>query len=521
LNDPLRSSRSGAGAVSNVIKDSTRSCEPFIATVSMIAVLGEPLFYAVWSYWLPQPYESLWLRLSVSALCIPLVFHRNWPPSLARWLPLYWHVAVMVTLPFQFTFMLLANQFCLAWILSMLFAAVLITMLLPLRLAIAIQVLGSAVAWTLSAHLLGRQVEPSFPFDEFFVVYAFALTVGIAVHHRLRQAHTLEMQSLRRLRELAQQNAALIESRNTILRRFLSKSLLVELSRLENQYGVGNALDQLTRPNRRKVALMKVYIRGLGHLSDERMSGILVRCCAGMTSIGHELGVLKISRDEIFMYADGDTHGAHTAMDVFCLACWLVDCVQDASQLTEARYPQQRLSVSVGLHAGSAIFTNIASRTLVDPTVMGRSVNLVARVGELAHSQSVSRHVNSCSGPGASDDCSSLLLMTQEFVALLDEGRVNGVTPPQPQRLDLAACGSSVRDFSGVTELYAVSGKTALSFSEQAQACLRQSIAIARASARDPLGSVPRDDDTQTDPSSQAGAAAMALRWLKRLRPAI
>ena len=63
---------------------STQYAEPFMVTLAIIGIVGNPLFYLVWTLLIPQPFEDLGVRLAISALCVPIAFHKRWPPALRR-----------------------------------------------------------------------------------------------------------------------------------------------------------------------------------------------------------------------------------------------------------------------------------------------------------------------------------------------------------------------------------------------------------------------------------------------------
>ncbi len=51
---------------------------------------AHPIYYLVWTYLIPQPYDNLFLRLFSSLLAIPLIFADFWPQRLRKWPYPYW-----------------------------------------------------------------------------------------------------------------------------------------------------------------------------------------------------------------------------------------------------------------------------------------------------------------------------------------------------------------------------------------------------------------------------------------------
>jgi hypothetical protein len=39
-------------------------------------------YYFTWVYWIPQPYDSFWLRLSCSLISVPLILIDYWPKKI-------------------------------------------------------------------------------------------------------------------------------------------------------------------------------------------------------------------------------------------------------------------------------------------------------------------------------------------------------------------------------------------------------------------------------------------------------
>ena len=86
--------------------------------LAWVGCIALPLYYVVWTWWFPQEYESLPLRLFGAALCLPAVWSREpFPPKV---MPAYIFVSVTYVLPFFFTFMYLMNHGTAVWTQSLL-----------------------------------------------------------------------------------------------------------------------------------------------------------------------------------------------------------------------------------------------------------------------------------------------------------------------------------------------------------------------------------------------------------------
>lgn len=92
--------------------------------LAWVAIVGMPLYYVVWSYWFPQPYENLGLRFFGVVLCLPAIFAQHF--SQRKWLPVYFFIGLTYVLPFFFTFMYLMNEGSSVWSESLLIALILL-----------------------------------------------------------------------------------------------------------------------------------------------------------------------------------------------------------------------------------------------------------------------------------------------------------------------------------------------------------------------------------------------------------
>lgn len=84
----------------------------------ILGLLCHPIYYVVWTYVLPQPYDNLWLRLSAAAVCIPLIFQARWPKRFNNALLIYWHCCLIYVLPFVCTFLAIRNSFSTMWMMT-------------------------------------------------------------------------------------------------------------------------------------------------------------------------------------------------------------------------------------------------------------------------------------------------------------------------------------------------------------------------------------------------------------------
>lgn len=126
-----------------------------IRVAALIGVITFPVFYVVWTYALPQPYDSMTLRGIGMGLCFLLVVTAWWPPRLRRYIVPFSYFTFLYCLPFFFTLMLLLNHSNATWQMSTLAALIYVVLLYDLVNAIIVLVIGSVaavVAYLLTTH---------------------------------------------------------------------------------------------------------------------------------------------------------------------------------------------------------------------------------------------------------------------------------------------------------------------------------------------------------------------------------
>jgi len=162
----------------------------------LVAAVGFPLYYIVWHYLFPQPYETLLLRLVGTAIFVPIVLAKLWPGSLKRFFPLYWYLALLFALPFFFTFMLFRNGGSTVWLLSTLVALFVMILLLDwINLLIHIMI-GVACAVLAYHATTGFSVRFAFETLEYVPIFMFAIIMGIIVNYTAEKMRAERRQAM-------------------------------------------------------------------------------------------------------------------------------------------------------------------------------------------------------------------------------------------------------------------------------------------------------------------------------------
>jgi signal transduction histidine kinase len=111
-----------------------------------------------------------------------MLFARQWPDWMRRWLPYYWYFALLYSLPFFFSFMLLKNNGADVWIGSALVAVFVMILLLDWVTLIGQFLLGSGLAY-LAFSLTGDGNLPAFERWDYVAIAGFAVVAGAVTNY--------------------------------------------------------------------------------------------------------------------------------------------------------------------------------------------------------------------------------------------------------------------------------------------------------------------------------------------------
>jgi len=142
--------------------------------LAFIGCVGMPAYYLIWTYWFPQEYDSLPLRLVGAILCLPAPWAASRIHGRAR--DIYLFVGVTYVLPFQFTFLYLMNHASSVWAQSLLIALIVLFHFSTLW-AMASFALGAALACALFAAVGDASFIFSLAPLEHLPIYAFTIVV--------------------------------------------------------------------------------------------------------------------------------------------------------------------------------------------------------------------------------------------------------------------------------------------------------------------------------------------------------
>ncbi len=436
-----------AKAVAASMERSFQAAAPFLFTAALLGIIGHPLFYLIWTYIFPQPYENLALRLLASASAVPVLMWRRWPSRWARFLPLYFHFVVIYHLPFLFLYFLVQNGFSQIWVLSAIGAAFVLTFLIEWR-GVAVIYLAGAVAWGFIATLAPAHSTPD-ELAPYIAVLLFPLSFGAIFSYQLAKSRQAQQRLERRIRRISAENTRMMQEQNRLFSLFLSNSIVSRLQQYQSQFGLEKAISMITSREQRFCGIMEADVRNFTQLflkdSEHDVAQLISRCFNQITAIGQDLSVIKPVGDALFIYTD-DTSGRELAVtNVLALAILFVQSLEEVNAVLVAEHGTP-LNFGIAVHAGEASYGNLASETLIDPTIIGLNVNLTARLEELTKEPALQAVI----GPNA-------ILLTD---AVADYAS-SLVDPQRLTPLDLHSMGLKVRDFPDVSRIYALSSAAA------------------------------------------------------------
>jgi two-component system CAI-1 autoinducer sensor kinase/phosphatase CqsS len=168
----------------------TRYSQPKMVAIGVVGSFCLAVYYPVWAYLFPQPYENLPMRLVCSATFIPLALLPWWPRRLRTHLPTYWYFAMTVAMPFFVGYMTLRNATP-AWLMTHLACVMLLMMLFDIVSFLLVFSIGSLLAglvFVLSpeAHLQTQTMLEYVPLLLFGMVGGATCTVSATMAEQSR-----------------------------------------------------------------------------------------------------------------------------------------------------------------------------------------------------------------------------------------------------------------------------------------------------------------------------------------------
>ncbi|AIL64605.1 CAI-1 autoinducer sensor kinase/phosphatase CqsS [Rickettsiales bacterium Ac37b] len=145
-------------------------------TFALFGVINYPLTYLYEAYFIKNT-EGLILRLVSTLLCFILLLNKYWPKKLKAFLPLYWYMVIIFTVPFLTTYLLLKDNFSLGWLINFNIGVMIVILLLDSLTFVVIEAIGIILGFVFF-YSLGNKID-SWPTDynTALFLYMFICTV--------------------------------------------------------------------------------------------------------------------------------------------------------------------------------------------------------------------------------------------------------------------------------------------------------------------------------------------------------
>ncbi|NBV07309.1 MAG: response regulator [Proteobacteria bacterium] len=157
-------------------KEGTQIDKYNISTAIFIGAPSHIFLYFLYTFLIPLPYESLFLRLIVATMCISTYFYKYLPktPFISFFVSIHWHLMVMLSLNLSITYLLLKNNFNEIYLYWEIFAVFSSAIYIPNWLAFLVDLTLSIAL----AILLFVITTPVFDLSLKFNVLGYSLTLG-------------------------------------------------------------------------------------------------------------------------------------------------------------------------------------------------------------------------------------------------------------------------------------------------------------------------------------------------------
>ncbi|MES2662761.1 MAG: response regulator [Pseudomonadota bacterium] len=175
------------------------NAEPNFTFVGLLGFIGFPLYFFIWKYIFPQPYENLTLRCFCAFLFLPWVLHDFLIKKFPQAFTTYFLLSCFFVMPFFFSFMMLKNMCSPVWVMSTLAGLFLLIILIHDWLIICLMSFFGFIFANLFIKITDGQVLYNHFKSEYIPVYLFALSGGIICSYRKQIANTIKMSFMQSL----------------------------------------------------------------------------------------------------------------------------------------------------------------------------------------------------------------------------------------------------------------------------------------------------------------------------------
>lgn len=194
-----RRSRAVAGLLDLPLEPLLHASPWRLRLIGLFNLVGQPLFGWIWMVWLPQPWESPWLRVAVALLGLPLLSRPRSRHPLGDGTQRWFALICWLQLPLFFSWMYLCNGGNAVWLSSLAAMILIYHQLTDWRLATLGTAAGGGLAWVLFLWLAPAGAAPmdatQVQVNALVIAFAWgtALALGFSAANLRREqiSHTL------------------------------------------------------------------------------------------------------------------------------------------------------------------------------------------------------------------------------------------------------------------------------------------------------------------------------------------
>jgi two-component system, CAI-1 autoinducer sensor kinase/phosphatase CqsS len=162
-----------------------------IKLLAYLGVIGYPIYFFIWTYWHPQLYENISLRLCCMIISIAWFGYKYVPSKFRLTMILFFFLSVFFCIPFFFSFMWIKNEFSNVWTLSFLAQIFILNLIIYNWTLILTMVLFGFGLAGFYIYLIDGQVSLEHLHLEYIPVIAFTVIPGFIFHiHQKKHQET-------------------------------------------------------------------------------------------------------------------------------------------------------------------------------------------------------------------------------------------------------------------------------------------------------------------------------------------
>ncbi|USD43995.1 hybrid sensor histidine kinase/response regulator [Vibrio sp. SCSIO 43135] len=173
----------------DVVKKIYHYAEPNLTLVGWMGFVGFPVYYYIWAFMFPQPYESMLLRGFCAVVLLVLALRDYIPSYLQKYLPYYYVATITFCLPFFFMFMLLMNDWSTVWVMSLMACIFLHVLLVHESKVLFLQTILSIIAAALTTWTIKGEITYNMVMWPYIPIFLFTYVFGNLFYFRNQAEH--------------------------------------------------------------------------------------------------------------------------------------------------------------------------------------------------------------------------------------------------------------------------------------------------------------------------------------------